>query len=288
MSNLSLKLSDEDITKLKETFKDEIVPSNNEYIDTLIQSENVTISIYNSKKVLFQGKDAFIYASAFLKTELHPQAGSDEVGTGDYFGPVCVCACILEKEDYPILEEFHITDSKELSDTEIEKIAPILMQKLKYSLLILKNAQYNEVQKKNHMVMIKSKMHNQAYINLLHKGYKIPKAAYIDQFVAKETYFKYLLQEKEVYHDLIFETKAESKYPAVACASIIARYAFIKEFEKLEENFKMKLHKGAGFLVDEDAAKFIKMYGESRLNEVAKLHFKNTQKAKELLKATEE
>ena len=34
--------------------------------------------------------------------------------------------------------------------------------------------------------------------------------------------------EKNIYRKLIFETKAESKYPAVAISSIIARYTFIK------------------------------------------------------------
>lgn len=280
MNTISLKLNKDDLNKLKTNLKEYIVSNNNEYIDTMIKVEDCTISIYTNDKVVFQGKDAFVYASGFIPKKENDQAGSDEVGTGDYFGPVCVCACIVLKEDLDFLKQYQICDSKKLSDTKILELAPILMSKLKYSLLILDNEKYNHVQRSNHMVQIKTKMHNQAYINLIHKGYKLPKACYVDQFVAKDTYFRYLADEKEVFHDLIFETKAEDKYISVACASIIARYAFIKSMEKLEKTYDMVFHKGAGTLVDEDAKKYVEKYGFNNLYKVAKLHFKNTEKIK--------
>lgn len=280
MNTFSLKLTDEQIDKLKKTFKDAEAVNNNEYIDKLYKLSDCTISIYTNNKVVFQGKDAFIYASSFIPKKNINMAGSDEVGTGDYFGPVCVVACIVQIKDYDWLSKYQIVDSKKLSDEKILELAPILMKNLPYSLLILDNEKYNEVQKTNHMVQIKSKMHNQAYVNLIHKGYKLPKACYVDQFVAKDTYFKYLLNEKEVFHDLIFETKAEDKYIAVACASIIARYAFIKSMDKLSTTYDMSFHKGAGSLVDEDAKAFVKRYGYNALKKVAKLHFKNTEKIK--------
>ena len=59
----------EKIVKLKDTFKDYIKPNPNEYIDTFIQKDDLTISIYKSKKVLFQGNDAIFYGSAFLDTK---------------------------------------------------------------------------------------------------------------------------------------------------------------------------------------------------------------------------
>ena len=108
MSNFSFKLDDEKILKLKETFKEYIKENKNEYIDTFIQKEDLTISIYKSKKVVFQGNDAFFYASAYLDNKKSRQAGSDEVGTGDVFGPVVVCAAIVEVEDYDYINEKHI------------------------------------------------------------------------------------------------------------------------------------------------------------------------------------
>lgn len=278
MSNISLKLSDEKINKLKETFKNDIKPNNNEYIDTFIQNDNLTISIYKTKKVVFQGNDAFFYASAFIEKKVNRQAGSDEVGTGDFFGPVCVCACIVEENDYELLEKLGVNDSKLLTDNKIIEIAPILIEKLKHSLLILDNEKYNDVHKDNNLNQIKAKLHNQAFNNLKHKGYDIPKACYIDQFAEEALYYSYLKDEKEVFHDLIFETKAESKYEAVAAASIIARYAFIKKMEELEKQYKMSFHKGAGEDVDLDAKQFVATYGKGHLNKVCKLHFKNYEK----------
>ena len=278
MSNISLKLNDQQIEKLKQTFKEDIKPNSNEYIDTFINNDNVTISIYKSGKVVFQGKDALFYGSAFIETKVNNQAGSDEVGTGDFFGPVCVCATIVDKEQFPLLEKLGVTDSKQLDDKKICEIAPILMKEIKHSLLILEDKQYNSVHERYNLNAIKAKLHNKAYINMIKKGYAIPKAAYVDQFAPENLYYSYLKDEKEIYHELIFETKAESKYPAVAAASVIARYAFIEKMKEMENKYHTSFHKGAGEDVDKDMVKYIQKYGKERLNEVAKLHFANYKK----------
>jgi len=278
MSNFSVKLNKEKISVLKDTFKEYIKPNKNEYIDTFIQKEDLTISIYTSDKVVFQGNDAFFYAQAYLDIKNTRQAGSDEVGTGDVFGPVVVCATIIEEDDYSYIEDNHITDSKVLNDDYILKLAPELMKRFKYSLLILDNEKYNNVHKTNNLNAIKAKMHNQAYINLINKGFEVPKNSYVDQFCSPDTYFAYLGQEKQIYRDLIFETKAEAKYPAVGLASMISRYAFLTYMDKLNKDYQFNFHKGAGEVVDEDIERFIKKHGKEKLSKVAKLHFKNFEK----------
>ncbi len=276
MSNFTIKLDKDKIAKLKDTFRNDIKPNANEYIDTFIQNDNVTISIYTSDKVVFQGNDAFFYASAYIDQKENPQAGSDEVGTGDYFGPVCVVAAIVEKDDYPYIKEHKITDSKAMSDEVILKLGPEISNRFKHSLLILNNEKYNEVHESNNMNAIKAKMHNQAYLNLISKGYKIPDEAYIDQFCPRSLYFEYLEDIKDVYRKVEFETKAESKYPAVAVASVLARYAFLKSMEEMSKKYDFEFPKGASDTVDEKAREFVKKYGMKKLNEVAKVHFKNT------------
>ena len=277
MATFSVKLSDEKIAQLKKTFNEYIKKSPNEYIDTFIQKEDLTISIYTSNKVVFQGNDAFFYAQAYLETKSGRQAGSDEVGTGDAFGPVIVCAAIVEENDYDYITEKHITDSKQLDDKYIRQLGPDLMNRFKHSLLILDNATYNRVHENNNLNAIKAKMHNKAFLNMKAKGYDIPKAAYIDQFCAVNDYFRYLFDEKEIYRDLVFETKAESKYPAVAIGSMISRYAFLEYMDKLEQKYAIRFHKGSSDLegIKVDTELFISRFGKNRLNEVAKLHFKN-------------
>lgn len=280
MSNFSIKLTDEKISVLKDTFKEYIKENKNEYVDTFIQKEDLTITIYKSKKVVFQGNDAFFYASAYLDNKVSRQAGSDEVGTGDVFGPIVVCAAIVEENDFDYLNENHITDSKQLNDEYIRKIGKDLMSKFKHSLLILDNETYNRVHETDNLNAIKAKMHNKAYLNLIDKGYDIPKAAYVDQFCKEDDYYGYLLNEKEIYRNLIFETKAEEKYPAVAIGSIISRYAFLEYMDKLNEKYKINFHRGSSDLenIDKDIQLFISKYGKDKLKYVGKLHFKNFDK----------
>ena len=96
----------------------------------------------------------------------------------------------------------------------------------------------------------------------------------------KKDYYKYLVNEKDVYHDLIFETKAEEKYPAVAVGSLISRYAFLEYMDKLDSKYNIKFHKGSSDLenIDKDIQLFISKYGKDELKNVAKLHFKNFDK----------
>ncbi len=277
MNTLSLKLTKEDINKILLEFKDYIEKDPAEYIAYRYKGEDLQINIYYSQKAVFTGALAHEFVAKLLKKD-ERMAGSDEVGTGDYFGPVCVCATIVEKEDFTWLYELGVTDSKKLDDQKVLEIAPHLIKKLKHSLLILDNKTYNEIHKQNNLNMIKAKMHNKAYINLLHKGYDVPKIAMIDEFCAPHLYFNYLKDEKEVYRLVQFETKAEDRYLAVAASSVIARYAFLKSLAKMSQTYQIEFEKGAGEAVDKCAQNFIQKHGIKALNEVAKLHFKNTEK----------
>lgn len=283
METISLKLSNQQIQKLLDVYADSKVSSNNEYVIACLNLENCKVTIYTSLKVVFQGKDAEIYAAPFMDfkedNEFIEHAGSDEVGTGDYFGPIVVCATIIDANTYKLIKDLHIDDSKKITDEEIIKLGPKLMEKVKYSLLILDNAKYNSL--KDNMNCIKTKMHNQAYLNLS-KKYPLPKLKVIDQFASPQNYYKYLEYEPNVINTIHFETKAESKYLAVGAASIIARYAFIVKFDEICQKYQIDLHKGAGTIVDQDGLKFLRKYGESELVNVAKLNFKNTAKIKML------
>lgn len=244
------------------------------------------ITAYQSGKLLIQGNHIESILHYFqVKQEqpepvqgIYPQAGSDEVGTGDYFGPVVVCACIVQAQDVEFLTKLGVNDSKVINDERILKIAPELIQRLPYSLLILDNTKYNQIQPTNNMVAIKVKLHNQAYAHLRRKANGLPEFCVVDQFVAKNSYYRYLQGQPEVIHGLHFETKAEHKYLAVAASSVIARYAFLKKIEEMNQQYGMTFEKGASHIVDQCGVNFVKKYGEQRLNEVAKVHFKNTGK----------
>lgn len=281
MNTITITLNKKERAQLKETWIDGLVDKNLPYTEYQLRLENCVITAYTSGKVVFQGKDAEVYAAYLLKNRTNKtHAGSDEVGTGDYFGPVCVCACIVKDEDEDWIKQLGIKDSKQLTDLQMLKIAPLLMNQLDYSLLILDNARYNYVHETNNLNAIKAKLHNQAYLNLVNKGRQLPSLVVIDQFTPEANYYRYLKEEKQVVKGIHFETKAENKYLAVACASIIARYGFLKAWEALENHYKMTFTKGAGPNVDQDALSFVNQYGWDELKNIAKLHFKNTENIK--------
>ncbi len=274
---ISLTLTDKQIQDLMLAYRDKLSPKALPYVSAQIILSDCTITLYTTKKAVFSGEGASFYASA-LTPGFKAHAGSDEVGTGDVFGPVVVAACYVDEAAYEKLKANPIQDSKKMTDELMRTLGPILMASCPYSLLILDNVKYNQVQPANNLNAIKAKLHNQAYLHLAKKadlrGLKV-----VDQFTPKSNYYAYLKEEKAIYTDLHFETKAESKYFAVACASIIARYAFLAQLDALSETYKMTIPKGASATVDAFIVAFIKQYGAAALKKVAKLHFKNIQNA---------
>ena len=251
----------------------------NPYLLAQIKLTNASINIYTSKKAVIQGENALKYYQ-LLNNKIEesitlPQAGSDEVGTGDFFGPICVCAVYIDEDIYSKIKNYHLDDSKKINDEYILKITPSLLKEVKYSLLILDNLKYNQMIKKYNMNSLKAILHNKAYINLINKGVKLPKTTIIDQFCSKDLYFKYLLNQKEIVKTVQFQTKAESSYIAVATASIIARYAFLIKMQELSKTYNINFPKGAASQCEIAAKEFIKKYGKEKLAEICKLNFKN-------------
>jgi len=262
-------------------YQQHLTEPNSPYIRAFYRMSDCVVTFYTSGKVVIQGTAANFYATMFIDNVSDDEAGSDEVGTGDYFGPMVVCACLLKKNSK--LNRQLLIDSKKLSDQQILNLAPQIMKDVDYVTLSLEPHKYNELHEKYNLNALKALLHNAAYIRLKNKVEAMPYKCYIDQFAPKDTYFKYLLNQQEIYRNLIFETKAEDNHPSVACASIIARYTFLGYMQQLNKEYQFAFPLGAGEQVDVAIKEFILKYGEAKLNEVSKLHFKNTEKAKALL-----
>ncbi|KOP83667.1 ribonuclease HIII [Cytobacillus solani] len=261
------------------------------------------ITAYKSGKVLFQGGGCEVEAAKWGKSILSESpekkksttstylpdqfetlsvVGSDEVGTGDFFGPITVVAAYVKKEQIPLLKELGVKDSKNLKDEQIISIAKQIKDIVPHSLLTLHNEKYNKLQKSGmSQGKMKALLHNQAIGHVLGKiAPEQPDAILIDQFAKKEIYYQYLKNEKIIQrNNVFFSTKAESVHLAVAAASILARYAFVRHFENLSKVAGFTLTKGAGSKVDEAAARLIHEKGKDSLPTFVKLHFANTEKA---------
>lgn len=300
--NFVLNLEEQDIIRIISFYRDYEKSNNNEHIRFFAKTEFLSVSVYKTGKVMFQGNDAEVEYNMWVvmldlkqeetkvvkskipsvKDYFYPSIGSDEVGTGDFFGPITVCAACLKIDDIDFVKGLGIDDSKKLTDEKILVIGDQLKDRITYSLLVLHNEKYNDlVHRGFNMNKIKAYLHNKAIINLLGKINGTPEVI-IDQFAEESLYFRYLSDEQKVYRNVTLTTKAESKYASVAIGSILARYAFLKHFDNLSKDAGYHLLKGAGSEVDKVAARMIKDKGVNFLNSYAKLNFKNLEKAKSI------
>ena len=309
---ITLKVSENTKQKMIEYFEDKKRPKTPDYAIFQADEADTVVTLYNSGKAVFQGRSADIDANMWKEMERHlnptkkvemtnsedkkkkekvkefvdPKIyyantiGSDEVGTGDYFGPIVVCATYVTKDDIPFLEELGVKDSKKLTDDKILEIVPKIIKKIPYECIILNNKDYNENYNTDmNMNKVKAILHNKVLSKMITKY----QADYIvvDQFANPYVYYNYLKDTNYV-KNITFITKAEDKCLSVACASLISRFVFLKEFDKLGEKLGVFLIKGASDKVDELGLRIVNKYGFDKLKEIAKLNFKNTEKIKQL------
>src|SRR5690625_2520308 len=171
MGQLTLKVNEATIKKMKAYY--------DAYLDQAPQgavfrarTNQAVITAYRSGKVLFQGNNVEAEAKKWgehhtpqktstkakkapSKTSYRPpesffnqnHIGSDESGTGDYFGPVTTAAVYVTAEQIPLLKELGIQDSKKITDQVALQLAQQLAaMEIPYSLMILQNDKYNQLQ----------------------------------------------------------------------------------------------------------------------------------------------
>ncbi len=295
--NCVIRVSDKTREKMIKYYegkkRDKVIP----YVVFQAQDEDTVITMYESGKVMFQGVSADVDSTMWLEMDGQSKQdtpevkekekkyyycssiGSDEVGTGDYFGPIVVTASYVKKEDIPYLEELGIKDSKKLTDEKILDIAPKVAKRIKYKSIILSNSEYNlKHGNDNNMNKIKAIMHNKALYQMVHATTDKYDYIIVDEFAKENRYYDYIKDSTEIQRGITFMTKAEDKNLAVACSSVISRYIFLKEFDKLSDSLHIPLPKGAGPQVDTIGQEIVDKYGRDKLNEVAKLNFANTRR----------
>ncbi len=307
------KISDNLKDKVIEFYKDRALEKHPPYSIFQVKDYDCVITLYESGKLMFQGIGADIEASYWmeeerilnkrdLQSELKSEQekkdkkaeelnddrfknistiGSDEVGTGDYFGPIIVTASFVDIKKKSFLYELGVRDSKKITDEKIIAIAPTLIKEFPHVTYILTPSDYNRLGITN-MNKVKAILHNKVLYALKEKNYNYDKIV-VDQFCYPVKYYEHIKATPNKVTNITFTTHAEDKCLSVAVSSIISRYIFIKEMEKLTKEMNMNIPKGAGTNVDEVGVKIVKQYGINKLNELAKLNFKNTEKIKEFL-----
>lgn len=292
-------------------YQDRALSKKPPYSEFQVKDIDCVTTLYESGKIMFQGIGADIEASYWIERErilnkrnvsseiakdlkkkdekakdlkdtrfkFISTIGSDEVGTGDYFGPIVVTASYVDIKDKFKLEELGIKDSKKLTDEKILSIAPTLINLIPHTTFILTPKEYNEKGITN-MNKVKAILHNKVLYSLINKDRYDYKHIVVDQFALPTKYFEHINNVPNKVTNITFTTHAEDKCLSVAVSSIISRYIFLKEMDKLSDELKMPILKGAGENVDKQGLEIVKKYGFDKLKDIAKLNFKNTDKIK--------
>lgn len=293
MECIMIKVNDKTIEKMKKFYASQMLTSTTEDVIFKAQIIGCTITAHLSKEIVFEGirakeaskqwtkapvtkkKDALTNEGPFLDKHI----ASDDVGHADYFGPICTVACYVDDKDIPWLQSLGIGDARTLPATEVVRIAKEIKDRVIYSLLILDNPHYNRMVKEGlNFANIKARLHNQAITNVMQRLDFPIETKVVEQFVAPKTYYNYLKNEVIVVRDLHFEKNTYSKYIAMACAHILARYASLQYFNNMSRSLKVKLPHGTSTQVDQVAIQLVQTRGENILNKVAKMNLSNTKR----------
>ena len=133
---ISFKISDKTKETMNEFYADMKRDKTPAYAVFQANDGDSVVTLYESGKVVFQGRDADIASKFWVETErintgkvdvnnsdnkkkketeyINPKIyhsntiGSDEVGTGDYFGPIVVTSAYVRTEDIEFLEELGV------------------------------------------------------------------------------------------------------------------------------------------------------------------------------------
>ena len=243
-------------------------------VKTVLQGNKETVLYREINDFLF-GERLFEFREEFTKPKSY--IGTDESGKGDYFGPLVIAGVFADEKNIKLLKAKGVKDSKELSDRSIKLIAEEIKKIVQdnFEIILITPKKYNELHSKvKNVNKILGWGHAKVLENLLLRNEA--KEAISDKF-GDESLIRNSLQEKGRSIILHQFTKAE-KFTAVAAASILAREKMVEWFDIQNRMLKIELPKGASNAVNEAAKQIIKIYGTSKLGEIAKLHFRTTAK----------
>lgn len=206
--------------------------------------------------------------------------GTDEAGKGDYFGPLVIAAVWADRAAIAAFQAWGVADSKKISDGRAHTLARQITQSgIPTAVVAVGPERYNQLYAKmKNLNRLLAWGHARAIENLLDKTHA--ERVVIDQFAATHVIENALL-EKGRQIQVEQRHRGESD-PVVAAASVIARSEFLRRLGQLSDSIGVKLPKGAGAPVDAVAARLLSKGGAELLATVAKMHFKNTQKAERL------
>ncbi len=234
-------------------------------------------NISSNKPKKFEGNDSSTVKENF--PEIDPpeivlptgkRIGMDEVGKGDYFGPLVTSAAYIDENTEILIKKMGVCDSKQITDPKIVELAKKLIDKIPHHTQILMpeyyNLRYEEEQNLNYLL---ASCHAETLKKLLDK--QPCEVAIADQFARDKELLLNKVKKNNCNIQLIQVIHGERDL-AVAMASVFARAAFLDRIAKMSSTYRMQFPKGSSD-VQYAIKEFIKTYSKKELYKVAKLHF---------------
>ncbi len=287
-NTVSLKLNNSEIKAVKKALISLYwyeSPLDNEYVSLRMKNDKGSVStLYTSGKIVFQGEQSFDNEISKIKGKdivgFTDHIGVDEVGKGDYFGPLVVVGCFVNEGFADRVSALGFGDSKNFSDGKILEFYNGIKDYPYYYASVVMPEEYNTLEDQiGNAGILLAKQHSKVIEmglkDLKNRGIKCDHAV-IDQFSSLKSRVSNEMGELgkkivlEQYH------KGESDI-AVASASIIARGIFLEKMEEMRKKYSFDFPKGSSNVIN-SAREFVKKYGEYELRRVAKVSFKTTKK----------
>ncbi|KAF9763365.1 Ribonuclease H2 subunit A [Nosema granulosis] len=187
--------------------------------------------------------------STLVKSDRPVTIGIDEAGRGPVLGYLVYCAMVFY-EDTVVHKGFK--DSKKISAKQREAMACHLINN-KYEFI----CKFNHPDSITHCMVSGEQNLNQISVNsvvellsAITENYPNIKTVYIDALGNCETYKKLLTTKFN--HKFVIEQKADSKFPIVSAASIMAKVSRDNTLEEFGSGF------GSGYPGDPDTLKWLK------------------------------
>jgi ribonuclease HIII len=255
--------------------------------------DKLNVAVYEKgPKVVLQGKGTQDFVTFRLEPEVlgearlgyeevlnpemfSPHFGVDESGKGDFFGPLVIAGCYVDRGIARHFKEAGIQDSKRIgSDQRIRDFADLIRktQGAVQSVVVVGPERYNQMYADiGNLNRLLAWGHARVIENLLEARPDCPRAL-SDQF-GNPALIKSALMKKGRAIELEQRTKAESDL-AVAAASILAREAFINWLHEHGRKLNKTLPRGVSAVVKDTARALVAAHGPEALGKFAKMHFK--------------
>ena len=216
--------------------------------------KNLSPTIAEQTDLIISGSHSCIVMSP-SDSKLRGIAGIDEAGRGPLIGPLVVCGAMFEQETMHDLNDLRVKDSKMLTPRRrTQLLEPIKRLASKIELLSISASEIDRLrgQKVN-----LNEIEVRAFVSIA-QALK-PSLLYLDAADVKAQRFGMAVSQRSGLSKLgckvVSEHKADSKYPVVSAASIVAKVERDKAIKLLHEEYG---DFGSGYPSDPKTIKFVR------------------------------